>query len=102
MLLTSQRAAAALRLVNKQLGELPVRAVVYSHSHIDHFGGVRGVNSQQDVQSGAVQVISPSGFMEEAIAENVYAGNAMSRRAGVQACRLAVWARYSFRALWSS
>lgn len=84
VLLTSQTAAAALRLVNEQLGELPVRAVVYSHSHIDHFGGVRGVISEQDVQSGAVQVISPSGFMEEAIAENVYAGNAMSRRAGLQ------------------
>ena len=84
VLLTSQTAAAALRLVNEQLGELPVRAVVYSHSHIDHFGGVRGVISEQDVKSGAVQVIAPSGFMEEAIAENVYAGNAMSRRAGLQ------------------
>ena len=84
VLLTSQTAAAALRLVNEQLGELPVRAVVYSHSHIDHFGGVRGVISEQEVQSGAVQVIAPSGFMEEAIAENVYAGNAMSRRAGLQ------------------
>lgn len=84
VLLTSQTAAAALRLANEQLGELPVRAVVYSHSHIDHFGGVRGVISEQDVQSGAVQVIAPSGFMEEAIAENVYAGNAMSRRAGLQ------------------
>jgi len=84
VLLTSETAAAALRLANEQLGELPVRAVVYSHSHIDHFGGVRGVISEQDVQSGAVQVIAPSGFMEEAIAENVYAGNAMSRRAGLQ------------------
>jgi alkyl sulfatase BDS1-like metallo-beta-lactamase superfamily hydrolase len=84
VLLTSQTAAAALRLVNEQLGELPVRAVVYSHSHIDHFGGVRGVISEQDAQSGVVQIIAPSGFMEEAIAENVYAGNAMSRRAGLQ------------------
>jgi alkyl sulfatase BDS1-like metallo-beta-lactamase superfamily hydrolase len=84
VLLTSQTAAAALRLANEQLGELPVRAVVYSHSHIDHFGGVRGVISEQDVQSGVIQVIAPSGFMEEAIAENVYAGNAMSRRAGLQ------------------
>ena len=61
-----------------------MRAVVYSHSHIDHFGGVRGVISEQEVQLGTVQVIAPSGFMEEAIAENVYAGNAMSRRAGLQ------------------
>ena len=84
VLLTSETAAAALALANEQLGELPVRAVVYSHSHSDHFGGVRGVIIEQDVQSGLVQVIAPSGFMEEAIAENVYAGNAMSRRAGLQ------------------
>ncbi len=84
VLLASETAAAALALANEQLGELPVRAVVYSHSHIDHFGGVRGVITDEDVASGAVQVIAPSGFMEEAIAENVYAGNAMSRRAGLQ------------------
>ena len=84
VLLTSETAAAALALANEQLGELPVRAVIYSHSHIDHFGGVRGVISQEDVEAGLVQVIAPSGFMEEAIAENVYAGNAMSRRAGLQ------------------
>ncbi len=84
VLLTSQTAAAALALANEQLGELPVRAVIYSHSHIDHFGGVRGVISEEDVQAGTVQVIAPFGFMEEAIAENVYAGNAMSRRAGLQ------------------
>ena len=84
VLLTSETAAAALALANEQLGELPVRAVIYSHSHIDHFGGVRGVISQEDVEAGLVLVIAPSGFMEEAIAENVYAGNAMSRRAGLQ------------------
>jgi linear primary-alkylsulfatase len=84
VLLTAETAAAALRLANEQLGELPVRAVVYSHSHIDHFGGVRGVISEEDVEEGLVQVIAPSGFMQEAIAENVYAGNAMSRRAGLQ------------------
>lgn len=84
VLLTSQTAAAALALANEQLGELPVRAVIYSHSHIDHFGGVRGVISEEDVQAGTVQVIAPSGFMQEAISENVYAGNVMSRRAGLQ------------------
>lgn len=88
VLLTTQTAAAALALANEQLGELPVRAVVYSHSHIDHFGGVRGVISEEEVQAGTVQVIAPSGFMEEAIAENVYAGNAMSRRAGLQYGRI--------------
>ena len=84
VLLTSQTAAAALALANQQLGELPVRAVVYSHSHVDHFGGVRGIITEAEVQAGSVQVIAPLGFMEEAIAENVYAGNAMSRRAGLQ------------------
>lgn len=84
VLLTSETASAALALANEHLGELPVRAVVYSHSHIDHFGGVRGVISEEQVRAGEVQVIAPSGFMAEAIAENVYAGNAMSRRAGLQ------------------
>lgn len=84
VLLTRETAAAALALVNAQLGERPVRAVVYSHSHIDHFGGVRGVVDEADVRAGAVSIIAPVGFMEEAIAENVYAGNAMSRRASYQ------------------
>ncbi len=84
VLLSSETAAAALALANEHLGELPVRAVVYSHSHIDHFGGVLGVTSPEQVQAGEVEVIAPSGFMAEAIAENVYAGNAMSRRAGFQ------------------
>lgn len=84
VLLTSETAAAAFALATEHLGELPVKAVVYSHSHIDHFGGVRGVVSEEEVASGEVQIIAPSGFMEEAIAENVYAGNAMSRRAGFQ------------------
>lgn len=84
VLLTRETAAAALALVNAQLGERPVRAVVYSHSHIDHFGGVRGVVDEAAVRAGAVSIIAPLGFMEEAIAENVYAGNAMSRRASYQ------------------
>lgn len=84
VLLASETAAAALALANQQLGELPVRAVVYSHSHIDHFGGVRGVVDEADVRAGRVAIYAPAGFMAEAIAENVYAGNAMSRRAGYQ------------------
>jgi len=79
-LTTRETAAAAMALVDKQLGEFPVVAVVYSHSHADHFGGVRGVVDEADVQSGKVPVIAPAGFMDHAIAENVYAGNAMSRR----------------------
>ena len=84
VLLTEQTANAALALANERLGELPVRAVVYSHSHVDHFGGVRGVVSEEAVAAGEVEVIAPVGFMSEAISENVYAGNAMSRRAGLQ------------------
>jgi len=72
--------AAALKFINEKLGERPVVAVVYSHSHADHFGGVRGVINEADAKSGKVKVIAPVGFMHHAISENVYAGTAMSRR----------------------
>jgi linear primary-alkylsulfatase len=75
-----ETARAALAFVNEQLGERPVSAVVHSHSHADHFGGVRGVVDEADVRSGKVPIIVPEGFMEHAVAENVYAGNAMNRR----------------------
>ena len=84
VLLSSQTANAALSLANQHLGERPVKAVVYSHSHIDHFGGIRGVADEAQVIEGVVQIIAPKGFMAEAISENVYAGNAMSRRAAFQ------------------
>lgn len=84
VLLTAETAAAALALAGEALGELPVRAVVYSHSHIDHFGGVLGVITEDQVNAGEVQVIAPLGFMQEAVSENVYAGTAMSRRAVMQ------------------
>jgi len=79
-LTSAETARAALALINEQLGERPVVAVIYSHSHGDHFGGVRGIVNEADVLAGRVQVIAPDGFMEHAIAENVYAGNAMARR----------------------
>ena len=79
-LTAKETAAAALKFVNEQLGERPVVAVVYSHSHADHFGGVRGVVDEADVRSGKVKIIAPIGFMDHAVAENIYAGNAMSRR----------------------
>jgi alkyl sulfatase BDS1-like metallo-beta-lactamase superfamily hydrolase len=79
-LTAKETAAAALALVSEHLGELPVVAVVYSHSHGDHFGGVHGVVDEADVRSGKVPVIAPVGFLEHAVAENVYAGNAMNRR----------------------
>ena len=79
-LTAKETAAAALKFINEQLGERPVVAVVYSHSHADHFGGVRGVVDQEDVRSGKVKIIAPVDFMEHAVSENVYAGNAMTRR----------------------
>ena len=75
-----ETARAAKELVDEHLGKKPVVAVVYSHSHADHFGGVRGIVDEADVRAGKVQIIAPRDFMEHAVSENVYAGNAMSRR----------------------
>ncbi len=83
-LLTAATSKAALALVTQELGQFPVKAVVYSHAHADHFGGVKGVVSQAQVDSGEVEIIAPRGFMEHAIKENVLAGNAMTRRATYQ------------------
>ncbi len=76
----AETARAALELVDKHLGKRPVVAVVYSHSHADHFGGVRGIVDEADVRAGKVQIIAPRDFMDHAVSENVYAGNAMNRR----------------------
>ena len=83
-LTAKETAKAALEFINEKLGERPVAAVVYSHSHADHFGGVRGVVDEADVRSGKVKIIAPVGFMNHAVSENVYAGNAMSRRLFLQ------------------
>lgn len=79
-----ETAKAAMALVNATLGTRPISAVIYSHSHADHFGGVRGVIDPDDATSGRVAVIAPEGFMEEATSENVMAGGAMLRRAAYQ------------------
>jgi alkyl sulfatase BDS1-like metallo-beta-lactamase superfamily hydrolase len=80
--LTSEETArAALAMVNEHLGERPVRAVIYTHSHTDHFGGVHGVVSDDDVASGRVAILAPQGFLDAAISENVLAGTVMIRRA---------------------
>jgi alkyl sulfatase BDS1-like metallo-beta-lactamase superfamily hydrolase len=75
-----ETARAGLELINKEIEELPVAAVIYSHSHADHFGGVRGVVDPERYAAGQVEIIAPIGFMQEAVSENVYAGNAMNRR----------------------
>ncbi|HAS6727478.1 TPA: MBL fold metallo-hydrolase [Vibrio parahaemolyticus] len=80
-LISQETAKAALDFINKELGERPVTGVFYSHSHIDHFGGVRGIVDEEDVISGKVPIVASQGFTEHAVSENVIAGNAMGRRA---------------------
>ena len=75
-----ETARAALELVNEKLEKLPVTAVVYSHSHGDHFGGVRGVVDPERLAAGQGRDHRPADFMEHTVSENVYAGNAMNRR----------------------
>jgi len=77
----AENARAALELVNEQLGVRPVHAIIFTHSHADHFGGVNGIVSDDDVVSGRVQVIAPAGFLDAVISENVLAGTVMLRRA---------------------
>ncbi|MFD6090980.1 alkyl/aryl-sulfatase [Oerskovia sp. NPDC060338] len=81
-LISTETAAAALALYREHRGDRPVTGIIYTHSHVDHFGGVKGVTTQEDVDSGRVTVVAPEGFTEHAVAENVYAGSAMARRAG--------------------
>jgi len=83
-LLTAETAKAALELYYQNRPKKPVKAVIYTHSHADHFGGVKGVTSEEDVAAGRVKIYAPEGFMDHAVAENVIAGNAMSRRATYQ------------------
>lgn len=77
----AETAKAAYDLVTEQFGERPVVAVMYSHPHVDHYSGVKGVVSEEDVKAGKVRIIAPEHFMEHAVSEGVIAGNAMSRRA---------------------
>lgn len=81
-LISEETAAAALALYREHRGDRPVVAVIFSHSHVDHFGGVLGIIDHAAVASGDVQVIAPEGLVGHAVAENVYAGTAMTRRAG--------------------
>lgn len=80
-LISKETAAAGLALYRANRGERPVAGVIFSHSHIDHFGGVKGVTTEEDVAAGRCPIIAPVGFTEHAIEENVYAGTAMARRA---------------------
>ena len=91
-LITVEPARAAFDLVRKHVADLPVVAVIYTHSHADHFGGVRAVVSDADLAAGRVRIIAPVDFLEEAVSENVFLGNVMSRRASYMYGNLAGWA----------
>ncbi len=83
-LTTVEVARAALELVEEHVAKKPVIAVIYSHSHVDHYGGVGGVAKAEDAASGKVKIIAPEGFLEHAVSENIIAGPAMFRRARFQ------------------
>ncbi len=79
-----ESAEAAMSFARRHLGNKPVSAVIFTHSHIDHFGGALGVISPREVSRRKIPVIAPEGFMEEAVSENILVGTAMARRAGYQ------------------
>ncbi len=94
-LMSVECAAAAMQLIEKNLGKFPIKAVIISHPHADHFGGIKGIMSEDDaadktlsieeqLASDDIPIIVPAGFTEHAVAENIYAGKAMSRRANYQ------------------
>jgi len=94
-LMSIECASAAMQLVEKNLGKRPIKAVIISHPHADHFGGIKAILDEDDMAdaclsiedqllSGKIPVIVPEGFTEHAIAENIYAGKAMGRRANYQ------------------
>ncbi|HEX7776026.1 MAG TPA: MBL fold metallo-hydrolase, partial [Parvibaculum sp.] len=80
-LISSETARASLELMRKHRGDKPVTGVIYTHSHVDHYGGIKGVLADEDISSGKVRILAPEGFLEHAVSENVLAGNAMGRRA---------------------
>lgn len=80
-LISTETAKSAMDLYFKHRPKSPIVAVIYSHSHVDHYGGVKGVVDENDVKSGKVKIIAPLGFTDAAVSENVMAGNVMSRRA---------------------
>lgn len=94
-LMSVECSQAAMQLIEKNLGKFPVKAVIISHSHVDHFGGIAGVMAKEDkadetlsiedqLASGKIPVITPVGFTEHSVKENVYAGKGMGRRSNYQ------------------
>ena len=87
-LVSAEVAKAGLDLYRKHRGNKPIVAVIHSHSHIDHYGGVKGVVSQEDIDSGKVKIYAPAGFTEAALNENVIGGNRQTRLSGYQYSQL--------------
>ncbi len=85
-MISAETAKVGLDLYYANLGNKPVKAVIYTHSHVDHYGGVRGVTNQADVDSGKTKIYAPINFLDHAVAENVMAGNSHE-----QTCELYVW-----------
>lgn len=83
-LMSTECSKAAMQLVDKELGRRPIKGIVMSHPHVDHYGGIKGIVSAEEVKRDKIPIIVPQGFEEHAVSENVYAGNAMGRRAGYQ------------------
>ncbi|HEU5143044.1 MAG TPA: alkyl sulfatase dimerization domain-containing protein [Solirubrobacterales bacterium] len=81
-LVSAETAAAALALYREHRGERPVTGLIYTHSHVDHFGGARGVLTPEQADARDLPILAPAGFLHHAVGENVFAGTAMGRRAG--------------------
>jgi alkyl sulfatase BDS1-like metallo-beta-lactamase superfamily hydrolase len=81
-LISTETAAAALALYREHRGERPVTGLIYTHSHVDHFGGARGVLPTEEIEARGIPILAPAGFLHHAVSENVFAGTAMGRRAG--------------------
>jgi linear primary-alkylsulfatase len=81
-LISAETAATALALYRQHRGEHPVTGLVYTHSHVDHFGGARGVLTPEQAEARDLPILAPAGFLHHAVSENVFAGTAMGRRAG--------------------
>jgi alkyl sulfatase BDS1-like metallo-beta-lactamase superfamily hydrolase len=81
-LVSAETAAAALALYREHRGDRPVTGLIYTHSHVDHFGGAKGVLSPEEIEARRVPILAPAGFLHHAVSENVFAGTAMARRAG--------------------
>jgi alkyl sulfatase BDS1-like metallo-beta-lactamase superfamily hydrolase len=81
-LVSAETAAAALALYREHRGDRPLTGLIYTHSHVDHFGGAKGVLSEEEIEARRIPILAPAGFLHHAVSENVFAGTAMARRAG--------------------